>query len=549
MVPGRAYHGPMKRAAALLALLLPLAACDSKPAPPNPAPAPPTPGSGDPGQPARLAEAKRLLAEAGYPEGRGFPKVELLYNEDEGHKRIAAAVQQMWRQHLGVQIELRNREWKVYLEDMSKLRYQVMRRGWIGDYRDPMTFLELMTSWSGNNNTGWKNPDYDALIKKAAAEPDPAKRLDFLHLAERILMDECPVMPLYFYVSSNAWKDTVKGIYENIQDTHPLHEVSVEGKDELVINNATEVQTLDPGLARGQPEHRVTLALFEGLTTYDPKTCDARPGVAEKWDLSPDGLTYTFHLRDAAWSDGKKVTAHDFVYAWTRVLNPATPTDYSHLLYFIKGAEAYHEKKNPDASSVGVKAKDDRTLVVELANPVPFFPEICAFFVTAPVRQDVIEKHGVSWTRPENLVGNGPYRLLSWKLGDSIVVGKSGTYWNAAKVRQPRIKFLPIQDRATAWRLYEEGKIDVATTLPLEIIGDVIQRPDYRGGTYLATYYYSFNTTDPALKDKRVRKALALAVDRGILTSKITRQGQTPAFHLVPPIFDAYRSPRLDAKD
>jgi ABC-type oligopeptide transport system substrate-binding subunit len=536
----------MNRAAAALALLLALAGCDAKPAA-GPAPGPDA--AADPAQAARVAEARRLLAEAGFPGGKGLPKIELLYNEDEGHKRIAAAVQQMWRQHLGLQIELANREWKVYLEDMSKLRYQIMRRGWIGDYRDPMTFIELMTSWSGNNNTGWANAEYDALVKKASAEADAAKRLDLLRRAEAILVDECPILPLYFYVSSNAWRDAVKGMHPNIQDTHPLHEVYVEGKDELVINNATDVQTLDPGLARGQPEHRVILSIFEGLTTYDPKTCEARPGAAETWDVSPDGLTYTFHLRDAKWSDGKPVTAHDFVYAWTRVLNPATPTDYSHLLYFVKGAEAYHTKKAAGPASVAVRAKDDRTLVVELEHPTPFFPEVCAFYVAAPVRKDVIEKHGVSWTKPENVVGNGPYRLLSWKIGDAIVVGKSDTYWGVARVRQPRIKFLPIQDRATAWRLYEEGKIDVVTTLPLEIIGDIVKRPDYRGGTYLATYYYSFNTTHPVLKDKRIRKALALAVDRAIITSKITRQGQTPAYHLVPPIFDAYKSPRLDVKD
>jgi ABC-type oligopeptide transport system substrate-binding subunit len=530
----------MTRLLAALTLFLALAACDSKP---------PEETAADAGQAGRIAQARKLLAEAGFADGKKFPKLEILYNTDEGHKKIAAAIQQMWRKNLGIDVELRNSEWKVYLDDMSKLRYQIMRRGWIGDYRDPMTFIELMTSWSGNNNTGWSNPAYDALVKKAGAEPDPAKRLDLLRQAEAILVDELPILPLYFYVSQNAWKETVKGLHANIQDTHPLNEVYVEGKDELVINNATEVQTLDPGLARGQPEHRVTLAIFEGLTTYDPKTCDARPGVAEKWDVSPDGLSYTFHLRDASWTDGKKVSAQDFVYAWTRVLNPATPTDYSHLLYFIKGAEAYHTKKTPDVGSVGIKAKDERTLVVELEHPTPFFPELCAFFVYAPVRKDAVEKHGGAWTKPENFVGNGPFKLKAWVPTDSITVEKSPTYWNAAKVRQPRVKFLPIENRATAWSLYKEGAIDFVTTLPLEQIEEIMKRPDYRGGTYLATYYYSFNTTDPALQDKRVRKALSLAVDRSILTEKITKQGQKPAFHLVPPIFDTYKSPRLDVKD
>jgi oligopeptide transport system substrate-binding protein len=350
-------------------------------------------------------------------------------------------------------------------------------------------------------------------------------------------------------VSQNAWKESVKGLYPSSLDVHPLHEVYVEGKDELVINNSTEVQTLDPGLARGQPEHRVILAIMEGLTTYDPKTSEPRPGMAERWEVSADGLSYTFHLRDAKWTDGKPVTAHDFVYAWTRVLNPATPTDYSHLLYVIKGAEAYHGKKTADPSSVGVKAKDDRTLVVDLEHPTPYFPQLCSFYVTAPVRKDVIEKHKEAWTQPENHVGNGPFKLKSKTPNESILLERNPGYWNAAKVRQPRIKFLPIENSSTAWSLYKEGAVDVVTTLPLEQIEEIQKRPDYRGGSYFATYYYSFNTTDPALKDKRVRKALALAIDRAQITAKITKQGQTPAYHLVPPLFDAYKSPRLDAKD
>lgn len=527
---------------AAFALLL-LAACDSKP------PGVELPESSDPAQAARVVEAKKLLAEAGYPDGKKFPKLEILYNTSEAHKKVAAAIQQMWRKHLGIEVSLRNAEWKVYLDDMSKLRYQIMRRGWIADYTDPMTFIELMASWSDNNNTGWNNPEYDGLVRKALAEADAAKRAELLRQAEKILVDELPILPLYFYVGQNAWKETVKGMHPSLLDVHPLHEVYVEGKDELVINNGTEPQTLDPGLARGQPEHRVILSILEGLTAYDPKTSEARPGMAEKWELSPDGLRWTFHLRDAKWSDGKSVTAHDFVYAWTRVLNPATPTDYSHLLYVVKGAEAYHRKKTSDPSTVGVKAQDDRTLVVDLEHPTPYFPQLCAFYVAAPVRKDVLEKHKEAWTQPENHVGNGPYRLKSKAANESIVVEKSPTYWNAAKVRQPRVKFLPIENAATAWSLYKEGSIDVVTTLPLEQIEEIQKRPDYRGASYYATYYYSFNTTDPVLKDKRVRKALALAVDRALITTKITKQGQAPAYHVVPPLFDTFKSPRLDAKD
>jgi len=497
----------------------------------------------------RVVWAKQLLAQAGFPDGKGFPKLEVLYNTDEGHKRIAAYLQQEWRKKLGIEVDLRNTEWKVYLDDMSKLRYQIMRRGWIGDYRDPLTFIELFTSHSGNNNTGWSNAEYDQLVKSAGGEADPKKRLEYLRRAEKILMEEVPAIPLYFYVSQDCWKDSIKGIYQNIQDIHPWKEVTIDGKDTLIINNATEVQTLDPGLARGQPEHRVTLALFEGLTSYDPKTLDPRPGVAEKWEVSPDGKTYTFHLRDSEWSDGKKVVAGDFVYAWTRILDPATPSDYGHLFFFIKGAEAFNQKKTTDRASVGVRAKDDRTLEVELDHPVPFFPELCAFFVYNPVRKDVIEKHGTQWTRPDNMVVNGPFKLAEWKPTDSITVVQNPKYWDASKIKLPKIKFLPIEDRKTAWNLYLKGECDWVTTIPIDQIEEIIKRPDYRGDTFLSTYYYSFNVTHGPLKDKRVRKALALAIDRETLVSKITKQGQKPAYHITPPIFETYKSPRLDDRD
>ena len=509
-------------------------------------------GSGNGGppkenEPARIAEAKRLLAEAGYPGGKGLPKLEILYNTNESHKKLAATIQQMWRVNLGVEVSLRNSEWKVYLDDMSKLRYQIMRRGWIGDYRDPNTFIEMFTSHSGNNNTGWKNEEYDALVKQAAAEPDPDKRYRILERAEKILVDAHIVIPIYFYVSSNCWKDHVKGVYPNVQDNHPLIEAYAEGRDTLVLNNATEIQTLDPGLARGVPENRILTGLFEGLTRQTPKTLEPIPGVAERWDLSEDGRTYTFHLRDCEWSDGKKVTAGDFVYSWRRILDPSHPGDYAHQLYYIKGAEDYHLKKTDDPDSIAIRAVDDRTLQVELVNPCAFFLDLCSFYAYFPVRKDVIEKHGAEWTRPENMVSNGPFRLLERKLTNYTTIGKNPKYWGADKVKSPKIKFLAIENASTAWNEYTKGDCDWVTHLPLEIIEEIVKRPDYRGDTYLGTYFYSFNVTEGPLNDVRLRKALSLAIDREIIVSKITKQGQPPAYHVVPPAWPKYKSPRLDA--
>jgi hypothetical protein len=224
------------------------------------------------------------------------------------------------------------------------------------------------------------------------------------------------------------------------------------------------------------------------------------------------------------------------------VLDPATPSDYAHILFFIKGAEAFRLKKNPDRAAVGLRAKDPRTLVVELENPCPYFPELCAFFVYNPVRKDVVEKHGTQWTRVENMVVNGPFKLADWKPTDSITVEKNPKYWDAAKVKLRKIKFLPIENRATAWNLYNNGQCDWVTTLPLELIEEIVKRPDYHGDKFLGTYYYSCNVTHPALKDKRVRKALALVIDRETLTTKITKQGQIPAYHFTP-YFEGTRVP------
>jgi ABC-type oligopeptide transport system substrate-binding subunit len=497
----------------------------------------------------RIAYAKQLMAEAGYANGAGFPKLEVLYNTDEGHKKIAAAIQQMWNKNLGIQCELRNAEWKVYLDDLSKMRYQVARRGWIGDYRDPNTFIELMKSDSGNNNTGWKDEEFDRLVRASGDEVDAAKRYEQLRKAEAILLRDMPVIPLYYYVSQAAWTDKVKGVYQNIMDYHPLHEAYVEGSDTIVINNGTEIQALDPALARGVPEHRVLNAIYEGLTRNDPKTYDPLPGVAEKWDVSKDGLTYTFHLRDCAWTDGRKVTAHDFAFAWRRILNPAFPSDYAHMLHVVKGADAYNTKKNEDPMSVGIEAKDDRTFVVQLEHPVPYFPELITHYAFHPLRKDVIEKHGNEWTRTDNIVTNGPFKVKEWRPNEHVLLEKNEKYWAAAKTRSPFVKFLPIDNRLTAWNLYLTGKCDWVTTLPVEKMDEILKRSDYHGATYLGTYYWSFNCTEGPLKDRRVRKALALALDRDIIAKHIARQGQVPAYGFVPPMFDAYKSPRFDVKD
>jgi oligopeptide transport system substrate-binding protein len=181
-----------------------------------------------PGHAYDVAEAQQLLLEAGFPGGRGLPPVEILYNDLDAHRTIAERIQQMWREKLGVQAQLRGLEWGVYLDAQDKLDYGVARAGWIADYPDPNTFLDMFVSDNPQNQTGWKNKEYDELIAAAATEGDAEKRLAMLSQAESILLDEMPILPIYFYVSKNLVKPNVKGFFNNVQDLHPLTLLSIE---------------------------------------------------------------------------------------------------------------------------------------------------------------------------------------------------------------------------------------------------------------------------------------------------------------------------------
>jgi oligopeptide transport system substrate-binding protein len=173
--------------------------------------------------------ARKLLAEAGYPEGKGFPTVTLLYNTNEDHKKVAESIVQQWKENLGITVSLRNTEWKVYLTEVEELNYQISRAGWIGDYTDPNTFLDMWVKDGGNNNTGWSHADYDRLIGEAAKESDRAKRMGLLKQAEELLVQqELPIIPIYIYVNQGMLAKKVKGWYPNVRDQHPLKFVWIE---------------------------------------------------------------------------------------------------------------------------------------------------------------------------------------------------------------------------------------------------------------------------------------------------------------------------------
>jgi oligopeptide transport system substrate-binding protein len=318
------------------------------------------------------------------------------------------------------------------------------------------------------------------------------------------------------------------------------------GQDQVFrINNTAEPESLDPALVTGVPEHRIIGNLFEGLTTTDPKDLSPRPGMAASWTISRDGLVYTFKLRDARWTDGKPVTAHDFVYAWERVLNPKTGSKYAQQLYqYVRNADDYNKGRITDFSQVGVRALDDRTLQVTLKCPTAYFLDLTSFYTLYPVPRWAIEAHGKDWVKPGKIVSNGPFRLVSWVPQKELVLEKNPQHWDAATAKLQKVVFLPTDDTNTAYKQFLAGDSDWVPSVPPAQIESARQRPEYYVTPYLGTYYFRFNVTRPPVNDARVRKALSMAVDREALTKFVTKAGEIPTSSFVPVKMPGYEGIR-----
>jgi oligopeptide transport system substrate-binding protein len=260
------------------------------------------------------------------------------------------------------------------------------------------------------------------------------------------------------------------------------------------------------------------------------------PGVAETWDVSTDGLKYTFHFRkDAKWSDGQIVTSKDFDYAWKRVLDPLMASEYANQLFYVKNAKEYYEGK-AKLEDVGIKVVDDYTLEVTLHSPCPYFLELCAFHTLSPVRKDVVDKNPDAWfTDPATYIGNGPFKMLKWVHNDSMEFVKSDTYWDAKSINLTKMKWVMINDEQASLAAWEGGAIDVAQTFPGSEAPRLIQEGKLILTPRLGTYYMKYNVTKKPLDDVRVRQALTLAINRQQLIDAATKTGEKPGLAFVPP--------------
>lgn len=332
------------------------------------------------------------------------------------------------------------------------------------------------------------------------------------------------------------------------------HETPVERGDREGIfhfGNAAEPRDLDPQIITAYTDALICMSLFEGLVLQDPKTLDPVPGVAERWEMSPDGLTYTFHLRDnARWSNGDPVTAADFLYSFQRILTPTLAAEYAYMLYPMQNAEAFNSGKLKDFSEVGAKAPDDHTLLIRLAHPAPYFLSLLAHQSWWPVHRPTVERfgtldrRGTAWTRPGNHVGNGPFILDQWRVSDMIVVKKSQTYWDRTNVGLNQIRYYPIESAATEERAFRAGQLHATYACPREKIATYRQEhPDLlRIEPWLETDYLRVNVTRPPLNDRRVRQALGQSIDRRAMVESVMQGGEIPAHHFTPPDTAGYTS-------
>lgn len=317
--------------------------------------------------------------------------------------------------------------------------------------------------------------------------------------------------------------------------------VQLSDKQELVRGNDAELQSLDPHKIEGVPESNVNRDVLEGLIINDLQG-RAQPGVAESWE-NKDFKVWTFHLRpNAKWSNGDPVTAQDFVYSWRRLADPKTASPYESYLQYAQITnidDIISGKKSPD--TLGVKALDDHTLEVTLAEPVPYLIKVLAHPSMSPVPQKVVEKFGEKWTQPANWVGNGAYVVKDWAINERIVLERNPQYWNNAKTVINKVTYLPISSEVTDVNRYRAGEDDMTyNNLPIELFQKLKKEipQEVHVDPYLCTYYYEINNQKAPFTDARVRTALKLGLDRDIIVNKVKAQGDLPAYGFTPPYTD-----------
>ena len=509
----------------------------------------------------------------GKKETASFPTLTYLYNTNDGHKAIGEYLQAALS-NAGITMNLENQEWNTFLNTRKEGKYSIARNGWLADYNDPICFLDMWTSASGNNdvqfgkgahaelkmydldltkwgydvkvtNGTWAET-YDVLISTIKSCTDNEKRYEMMHLAEDILMATGCIVPLYYYTDLYMIDDKVNGFFANPLGYKYLMYTDVDGKTESInVCLASEPDTLDPALNSAVDGATMISHLFSGLAKWaqDGDKLVIVPDCATELPegvANADGtVTYTYTLKDGLkWSNGDALTAADFVNSWKRAASDELAADYGYMFEVVKGY---------GTDNLAVEAVDDKTIKVTLANAVSYWNELLAFPTYFPVHSSAMADE--SWaTKPETYICNGPYTIDAWTHDSVITLKKNDAYHAAADIKMNEINCYLSDDANNMLANFKKGDWLLIDDVPTNEIATL--KKDFADEFVIAgqigTYYVCWNINENILPkgskltgveaekaQAEIRNAIALLFDRNYIVESVAQGGQLPASSFV----------------
>ena len=455
-----------------------------------------------------------------------FPTLTYLYNTNESHKAIGEYLAATLAS-VGITMNLENQEWNTFLNTRKAGDYSVARNGWVADYNDPICFLDMWISSSGNNDVQFGKGDhaavkaysldltpygldtkvengtwaetYDVLISAIKSCTDNDNRYAMMHIAEDMLMDTGCIVPLYFYTDIYMLDDSVHGFFSNPLGYKYFYKCDVDGKtDSINVCIASEPDVLDPALNSAVDGATLDSHLFAGLAKWDTSADGKLEIVADCAESLPEGVvnedgtvTYTYTLRDGLkWSDGQDLKASDFVFAWKRAASEELGADYGYMFENVKGYP----------NDLAVEATDDKTIVVTLNNAVAYWDELLAFPAYFPVREDVVANE--AWcTDASTFVSNGAYKMTGWDHNSVITLTKNDNYWDAENVTMKEIKFYLSDDTNNMLTNFKNGDWLLIDDVPTNEIATLkTEYPtEFVVAGQIGTYYVCWNINENLL--------------------------------------------------
>jgi len=457
----------------------------------------------------------------------GFPKLTYIYNTSDGHKKIAEYIQSTLAK-FGIEMTLENQEWNTFLDTRKQGNYSVARNGWVADYTDPICFLDMWVSGSGNNDVQFGKGDheklaiynldltsygyetkvtngtwaetYDVLIATIKSCTNSETRFKLMHMAEDMLMTTGCLTPIYYYTDLYMIDDSVKGFYSIPLGYKYFHNTTIAGKNSISVCLASEPDSLDPAKNSAVDGATMLVHLFAGLAKWT-QTADGKQQVVADCATelvegvkNEDGtVTYTYTLKDGLkWSDGQALTAKDFEFAWKRAASAELGADYGYMFEVVKG---YGTENKED---LAVKALDDKTLEVTLANEIAYWDELLAFPTYFPVREDVVANE--SWaTDPSTYVCNGAYTMTAWEHDSVITLTKNENYYGAADITMGEVKCYLSDDATNMLANFRNGDWQLIDDVPTAEIQSLKSDPEFVIAGQIGTYYVCWNINESLL--------------------------------------------------